>query len=328
MSRLTSRRRKFLNPTTKRILSVVVVGSVFAFFWQSLSGNWERVQQYSVGFSANFVLSFGVFALAVLSSGVLAGLVLRALGQRAVNITSATRAHLGSWVIRYIPSVAQPMYKMNWAAQNGIRRSVGLLAFLYEFAFMQIASVIGSLALIFLVRNESFSNEQILVWGSLLFASGLAAIIALRYLVNPVASRISQMRKLNGNERLPVMTWFAILSLLAGFIIPRIINGLGVGLVTLSLIPDMTIDSVLVVAAVYTIASAVGVLWVFVPSGIGVREATFVALLAALGFSIVDGIIISVVVRLISTLSDVLVAVIFVGMKYITPESTSEEKGN
>lgn len=310
---------------TKRIFAAVVIAVVLAFFWISLSSNWERVQSYSIEFSVVYLLSFVIFALAVVSSGALAGAVLRALGQRSVNIVAATRAHLGSWIIRYIPSVAQPIYKMNWAAQNGIRRSVGMLGFLYEFAFMQIASIVGALALIVVVRTESLGNDDLLFWGIILSSTGIASIFALRYLVNPVATKIIRMRKLESAERLPTISWPATIALLIGFVFPRALNGLGVAFVALILIPTYSVDDVAVIAAAYTIASAVGVLWVFVPSGIGVREATFVALMVALGFEIVDGIVISVVVRLVSTLADALVALIFVGLKYVTPVSDAKE---
>lgn len=133
------------------------------------------------------------------------------------------------------------------------------------------------------------------------------------------------MRKLNETERLPQISWPATFALLIGFVAPRALNGIGVAIVSLALIPTFTISDVVVIAAAYTIASAIGVLWVFIPSGIGVREGMFVALLATLGFDVVDGIVISVVIRLISTLSDALVALIFVGMKYVTPDSQSEE---
>lgn len=163
---MSNRPKKILTATTKRILAAVVIAAVVTFFGISLSTNWERVQSYSIQFSLVYLVSFVIFALAVVSSGTLAGAVLRALGQRSVNIVAATRAHLGSWIIRYIPSVAQPIYKMNWAAQNGIRRSVGLLGFLYEFAFMQIASIVGALALIFILRTESLGSDDLLFWES------------------------------------------------------------------------------------------------------------------------------------------------------------------
>ena len=62
------------------------------------------------------------------------------------------------------------------------------------------------------------------------------------------------------------------------------------GLLALSILPEGAgFWELVTVAAAYTIASAIGVWAVFVPSGIGVREGAFVAILSALGFSVEIG---------------------------------------
>lgn len=299
--------KKILNPVTKKILSGVVIASVVVFFWQTLSANWHRLQNYSVTLNVQYIWSLLLFAIAVVTSGFLAGLVLRGLQQKEVDLNAAMFAHLGSWLVRYIPSVAQPMFKMNWAAQRAISRAVGLLGFLYEFAFMQLASIVGSVAIILMLQFAAFTDSNVVPWSIGLFISGAMAILALRYLVNPIAVKYSKMRKLESTAQLPVMTWGWIFSLMAGFTIPRLINGFAIIIVAMDLVPGMSIETAAVIAATYTIASAIGVLWVFVPSGIGVREAIFLLLAAAVGVDLIDAIVISVVVRLVSTLSDLVV---------------------
>lgn len=309
--------RKYLKP----FFTVVVVGAVLYLFATTLIANWDRVQRYSVGVNLETVSATVIFAFAVVVSGWLWALVLRALGARTIDVWSAVEAHLGSWLVRYIPSVAQPLYKVTWASGRGIRRATAFLAFLYESAFLQLASILGSLIVLVIVRRDTLGNEQLWLLSLLLVASGAAGLFALRYLVNPVATRIARLRRIDDFDNLPTMPWRHVAPLVGAFTLPRIVNGVGIGLLTVSLSPDSSLNDIIAIAAAYTIASAFGILWVFVPSGIGVREATFVGILAAMGFDVVEAIAIAVVARLSLTLADLLVAGVYGIMKRFSNSS-------
>jgi uncharacterized membrane protein YbhN (UPF0104 family) len=309
--------RKFLRP----LLAIAVVSAVLYFFGTTLAANWERVQQYPLSVDAFTVGATVIFALAVLVSGWLWALVLRSLGERHIDVWSATEAHLGSWLVRYIPSVAQPLYKVNWASGRGVRRATALQAFLYEFAFVQIASILGALIVLVFARRDALASDQVWSLALLLVVSGAAGLVALRYLINPVATRLARLRRIDDFDVLPTMPWRNVAPLVGAFTLPRIINGIGIALLTLALLPNTAANDVVAIAAAYTIAGAIGVLWVFVPSGLGVREATFVAILAALGFNVVDAIAISVIARLSSTIADLVVAGFYFLMKYFSRKS-------
>jgi len=309
--------RRFLRP----VLTIAVVGAVLYFFVTTLAANWDRVQQYPVGVDAETVSATIIFALAVVVSGWLWALVLRALGERHIGLWSATEAHLGSWLVRYIPSVAQPLYKVSWASARGVRRATAFLAFLYEFAFVQIASILGALVVLVIVRSDTLGNDQVWSLSLLLVVSGAFGLVALRYLINPIATRVARLRRIDEFDSLPTMPWRSVTPLVGAFTLPRIINGVGIGLLTVSLLPEIALYDVIAIAAAYTIAGAIGVLWVFIPSGIGVREAIFVAILAAIGFDVVDAIAIAVLARLTSTISDLLVAGVYGTMKYFSNSS-------
>jgi hypothetical protein len=304
------------------VLAFGVVGVVAYFFATTLIANWERVAKYPIVVDLSTVSATVIFALAVVVSGVLWARVLHALGERHIDHWSATEAHLGSWLVRYIPSVAQPLYKVNWASGRGVRRATAFLAFLYEFAFVQLASILGSLVVLLLARASMLANDQVVMLSLVLIVTGVAGIGALRYAVNPVAARLAKARKIEDFGALPAIGWGTAGSLVGLFTLPRIVNGIGVVLLTASLLPGTSTVDAIAIAAAYTIAGAIGVLWVFVPSGLGVREATFVAILASLGFNVVDAIALSVVARLCSTIADLVVAGIFAVMKFRTAHTT------
>jgi uncharacterized membrane protein YbhN (UPF0104 family) len=197
-----------------------------------------------------------------------------------------------------------------------VRRATAFLGFMYEFAVVQIASILGSLVVLVIVRRDALEDNQVWTLSLLLVVTGAVGLVSLRYLINPLAARIARMRRIDDFDALPHMPWRHVAPLVGAFTLPRIINGFGVALLTFSLLPGTSLNDVIALAAAYTIAGAIGVLWVFVPSGLGVREATFVAILAALGFNVVDAIAISVVARLASTISDLLVAAVYALMKH------------
>jgi uncharacterized membrane protein YbhN (UPF0104 family) len=64
------------------------------------------------------------------------------------------------------------------------------------------------------------------------------------------------------------------------------------------------------VAATYILASIIGMLAIFVPGGLGVREAVAVALLSAY-IPVAQAIVVTLVARLCATVSDALVALIY-----------------
>lgn len=309
--------KKYLRP----FLAIAVVSAVLYFFGTTLAANWERVKEYPLAVDSLTVGATIIFALAVLVSGWLWALVLRSLGERHIDVWSATEAHLGSWLVRYIPSVAQPLYKVTWASGRGVRKATALLAFLYEFAFVQIASILGALIVLVLAHQDALASEQVWSLSLLLVVSGAAGLVALRYLINPVATRLARMRRIDDFDALPKMPWRNVAPLVGAFTLPRIVNGIGIALLTIALLPGTPANDVVAIAAAYTIAGAIGVLWVFVPSGLGVREATFVAILAGLGFDVVDAIAISVVARLSSTIADLVVTGFYFLMKYFSRKS-------
>ncbi len=309
-----------MSPTLRKALRltlmVALVGAVGYFFASTLASNWERVQGYDLRVGPAEVSSLFFFAGSVVVSGWLWQLVLRALGERHIGWWSATAAHLGSWVVRYIPSVAQPLFKVNWASKEGVRTSVGFLAFFYEFALMQTGSILGAIVAIVIARAELITNESLVVYGGLLVLAAVAGLVAIRYLVNPVVTKIAKMRKMDDVRSLPHMSLVAIARLVGGYTLPRVVNGVGVGFLAVSILPaGTTFWDLVTIAAAYTIASAIGVWAVFVPSGIGVREAAFVAIVSALGVSVVDAITISIVVRLYSTFADGIVAALYGAMR-------------
>jgi uncharacterized membrane protein YbhN (UPF0104 family) len=77
---------------------------------------------------------------------------------------------------------------------------------------------------------------------------------------------------------------------------------------------QLELSQLAVVGAAFVVAGAIGILAVFTPSGLGVREAVFIALVIPAGLSPVQAVSLAALARIITTLSDL----VLVGGRLVT----------
>jgi uncharacterized membrane protein YbhN (UPF0104 family) len=145
----------------------------------------------------------------------------------------------------------------------------------------------------------------------LLIALTVVGIIVFIFSGPTVEKFVNLIRRKRGIEGDTVQQFLSpahTTALFGQFMLPRIINALAVVAITVAIVP-VTVEQALLVGGSYAIASAIGILAVFVPSGLGVRESVFVGFATLGGVSLVDAIMLSIVVRVISTASDAAIGV-------------------
>jgi hypothetical protein len=303
---LESKARKVLWSRASAFVIVVIVGWVF---FTNLVQGWNRVKDYELSLNWAWPASVLLFAIAVIVSGVLWGRILRSLRVTGLTNKEAARSHLAAWLMRYIPGVGSFIYKMNWASNKGIPKSLAVIAIIYESAFLQLASIIGGASIILLISGPRLIEESVLASAMIVVMLSLLAI----GLSRPVFSRVL---KYLGKGRIGGKSKISSLELLSGgrsllfvieFLVPRIINGAGAALVAWALFNPPP-EKLLLIGAAYVIAGAIGILAFFTPSGLGVREGTLAIILSATGTPLVDSIFLALVLRLLATLADLVVA--------------------
>jgi hypothetical protein len=211
--------------------------------------------------------------------------------------------------MRYIPGVGSFIYKMNWASNKEIPKSLTVIAIFYDIAFLQLASIIGGASIILLISGPRLIEESVFASAMTVVMLSLLAIVLSR----PV---FSWLLKYLGGGRIGGKSKISSFQLLSEgrsllfvieFLIPRIINGVGAALVAWALFHPPT-EELLLIGAAYVIAGAIGILAFFTPSGLGVREGTLVVILSATGTMLVDSIFLALMLRLLATLADLVVA--------------------
>lgn len=303
------RAKRLIRPAIA-IAVVAVVGILFA---RALRDNWEQLREADLSLGVWTVVAMVVFVLAVAVSGTLWGSILGRLSGTPVPRLEAIRVHFAAWLLKYVPGqVGFVLYKVTWGKRRGMSRVLMLISVVYENAFLLLGSTVPMLALLLVLQAGDVRTEPtVTVWAA------LAAMIPLAAMTHPAVfhravnllGRRALKRDVPTDYFLPFRS---ALGYQAAFLLPRVVNGVGVAVIAAA-VADAPASTWVPIGAAYAIAGAVGILAVFVPSGIGVRESVFV-LFAAPYLSVEMAIVVALAARVLSTVADAIIAAAYGGL--------------
>lgn len=290
------------------MLTVVIVGVVGTLFTRALIRNWDSLAGVDLRPDPPIAGAVLLFALAVAISGVLWGRMIAELGKVHIGVAESVRVHALSWLLKYIPGqVGSVVNKLAWAQSRGISRSLTTLSFFYENAFLIIGSIVPPGLILLALGSLDLGDGGVVV----LTAASVVPLLlltsrpVLQRGTNVVARRVFKrdVPQEHFLSSLPALKYQLL------YLIPRVVNGGGLVLIAISMF-SVPASAYVPLAAAYVFAGAAGILAVFVPSGIGVRESVFV-LLAAAHLPVEQAIVLALASRLFATLGDGLVAALY-----------------
>ncbi|MEX2509206.1 MAG: lysylphosphatidylglycerol synthase domain-containing protein [Homoserinimonas sp.] len=296
-------------------MTVVVIVAVAWLFAIALAENWAEVDEQDLQFSWLMVSAIAVFAVAVPISGLLWGQIVNRLSTAArVSPREAMAVHSASWLLKYIPGqVGSLLNKVLWSQKRGISRRLVVISFIYENVFLQLSSIVpGTIILLASVGSKVFESNVLTAVLPILAVIPLLAVLDRRlfHWVMSFATRRILKQELPREYFLPTASTVAFLG---KFLLPRMINGVGFVLVAASFM-DVPAQAWLPLAATYVLAGAIGILAVFVPSGLGVREAV-IFVFALQYMSPAQAVLLSLLSRLLSTIADGVVALFYIALR-------------
>lgn len=228
-----------------------------------------------------YLLLSGLFTLSFRLWGALIWVtILKGLGASQIRLSGDLLfVYVKSWLARYIPGTAPwILSKIYFASQYGISKHKLAVSSLLE-AGLQIVSLFALSLFVLAIdaRGEIFSpTVKLLMW------VGLVCLLITLYppVFNKILSTIYQLARrqtLAQEDRvtLPVV-WKGITLYLVG----AVMNGVGLYFIAKAIYPALPIDQLLFVVGSGTLAGALGMIAVFAPSGIGVRDGIQLALLS------------------------------------------------
>jgi uncharacterized membrane protein YbhN (UPF0104 family) len=183
-----------------------------------------------------------------------------------------------SWLGRYIPgSVAWVLGKVYFASKLGISKTRLAISSFIE-AVLQIVTVLLTASVLLALDPRSYQLAGNWIWLVLVFAI-LGLIAVLPPVLRVYAGKAYElMRKVKLDESLIPKN--AVLGRgILYFVVSSMLSGLAFYFVALSIAPEIGIKELLFVLAASNLASAVSMVAVFAPAGVGVREAIQIAAL-------------------------------------------------
>lgn len=290
-----------------QILSWAVIAAIAILFWRALSNNIESLRGIDLRLDWWLVGGTILLTLAVVVSGLLWGRMLSSLARRPVSVADSIRIHCASWVLKYIPGqVGSLLNKMAWAHKNGVSKKTVTNSFIYENVLMVIASFILSIPVVFMFGDAVSSNITLFL--PLLLVAPMLIIFfpkAFYWVLNKGLALVKKEPFAPSD----VMPPLQLAGYQVGYLVPRLFNAVGFVLISNSIV-DVRPEWIVGMGATYILASIIGLLAIFVPGGLGVREAVIVALLSAY-LPVAQAIVVSLVARLCATISDALVALVY-----------------
>lgn len=299
---------KLYKPVRKVLPFLVVAVTVF-FFARALGKNWSEVQQIS--FTPNLASAIGVicYMASVIVSGILwSGILNKLVTSKHIGWVDSVRIHTASWLLKYIPGQAGSyLNKLAWGVKNGYSKKALTNSFIYENALLLFASIIISVPVVIALLSSRFS-ENLTLFAPLLVAVPLVLVLHQNTFYKVTNFIFKKLKNQTISKDLFLRTeQIAFLQL--EFLVPRILTGVGFVWIASSLVPVAPSDYV-PLAVIYILAGVVGLLAIFVPSGLGVREAVIV-LLASAYMSPAQAVVVSIAARFYATIADLLLAGVY-----------------
>lgn len=283
----------------KPYLRIVILVATLIFLGTSLRNHWQEVTAIRIEPSgvACLAIALGVTLLSHLGAGWAWGEILAVLDQ-SVSSVWAIQTYLQTNLVKYLPSNVLHFYARTMAAKNsGIPLATATLSVILEPVLMVAAAL--------LVALVSFRPDR----GQVL---GLIAVLVavhpwvlnpvIRYLVRWRAGKATHPGTILRLKHYPVVPLFGEVGFLS-------LRGIGF-ILTLLALDSVDPEIMLPLLSVYSMGWLLGFITPGAPGGLGVLEATVVALSnrteAVQGLS--PGLILSALAlyRLISTLSEVM----------------------
>lgn len=257
----------------KKILSGVVVVAIFSFLGRNIYRNWEEVSGYEWRFNyVSLGLSFFFLVCTLFLTAVTWRLILSKLGGQ-LKLGQALKVWFYSSLGKYVPGkVWLVLGRVRLCEKEGLGRGNPFLS-----VGLEIALTVVSGLLLFLFSLIFWFQEELR--GYLIFTFLLIPVGAILYppLLNSVINLGLKLMK-KDSIRLPIK-YGEVLGLLALYLVIWIIHCVGFCFFVDS-IYSISLDRVPIFSGIFAISVISGLLAVFAPAGLGIKEGVMASLLS------------------------------------------------
>lgn len=251
-----------------------------------------------------------LFVLAVIVSSLLWGKILEQITDKSFDQREIVKVNIASWLLKYVPGqIGAFVWKLQWGSKKGVSKSAVTTSFIYENLLLGISSTLYTVPVIVLILSDGGGDIGKNIALGILIAAGFMIVSLQRVLRFILSSLIKLTRRKVDINKVKLLTFSEFSFLQLFYLIPRIINAVGFVLITNALV-SLSASQMVLAGAVYTLAGIIGILAIFVPSGIGVREGVIVLFLSQIVPAEV-ALVIAINARIYATIADGALALIY-----------------
>tara|TARA_Y100000310_G_scaffold305302_1_gene345310 strand:- start:151 stop:1044 length:894 start_codon:yes stop_codon:yes gene_type:complete len=293
----------------KSVLKWILIIAIFVFLGSYLYSSWGEVQQYEFSLSlAPFLLSYIFVFLHFIFVALAWALLLRALRKPGLPMMEAVKIRTVSDFGRFVPGkVWLVLGRVEMSKKFGMPSDVITFSTLMEI-FMNILSTVILFVIIFLVIVQHSLSEYALY---VLLLLPIPLFLLHPRFSAPFMKLAAKFLKKDYVKS--QMKFYYILSLLSVFIVAWIILGIGFYLMVYAIYP-VSLSLLLPFTGIFALAWALGFVMIFLPAGLGFREAVLTYFLSMF-LPTPIAIIVAIVSRLWLVSGEILTALIFLALR-------------
>ncbi|GBF38919.1 lysylphosphatidylglycerol synthase domain-containing protein [Leptospira johnsonii] len=258
------------------IVLYVLIFSFLAFYFRKIE--WSRF--YDIEFNWLYILLSVPISLLIRFISPLAWVFLiKSFGQKINSYLQLNYVYAKSWLGRYIPgSVLWIAGKVYFATEQGISKKVLLLTSFLEAAVQVFTGAV--VALLFIVASDRLPFLQSQVrYVLLLILIGFAVFLypGVFNFIFRKAYKIYKKEELDESIR---FRWSTLLQVGIIFSLIHAVSGIPFFFILKTVYPALEYTELIYVSGVTTLAGVIGIVVIFVPSGLGVRDGIQLVLLS------------------------------------------------
>lgn len=270
-------KKKKCNANFKRILVTcfyVAVVVFVIFYFKDIE--WSLILSVDVAWGYMF-FSFIVRMAGLLILPIAWKILLSNFGNKLSN-KKLYSIYAQSWIGRYIPGkVAWLGGKIYFAVQEGIGKGVAVISSFLDSILQVLASMLVAAIFFFTVKQVPALDSNLI---TITYIATVALIICLLppvfNLIVGLAHRVIKRRPMESTFRMGGMP---ILKSTGAVALGKVLSGMAVSIIAIAVYPQITLADFFYVIAVNCSATAIGMVAIFAPAGLGVKESLQIVML-------------------------------------------------
>lgn len=285
-----------------KILSYLIVLAIFFFLGRTLAADWQTLKDYDLVFNYLYLaLAFLGLILSILCLFFIWNKILRILEpDKHISYFKASQISIYSWFGRYVPGkIWMLLGRIYLGEKAGLSRKALSLSVIYELILSVASAFLFSLVFVGIAFGARLSAlyavPAISVLGGLVFAHPRVFL----FFSNFVLKRLKR-KEIALND---FLGYWDITRIIIYYFAAHFLNGVSFFFLIRALV-HLPVSDMIGVIGGFNLAATLGVVAIFAPSGLGVREGVLVGFLRFY-FPASLAIVVSLVARVWATLGEI-----------------------